>query len=750
MSDAQVGVLPKFHPLIKDYQAEVDAFLRDGLANMLLEVEPVMIDFASKAETDNAQLRFFDAITEVQKRSDQVADAFFTTLHKGFAAFSNQRPIEYPRPIIETADSSKIEIVNNQDLEIHIAIQGMITRTKDKNYQSLYQLGQRLAVIQQGKKLKDQDIPACPDHVSTTFQTASGLFGLEQKLLLILYVLFEKSVLNDIGTLYASINKMLSDAGIYPHLAPIINLDKNSGQAGHHSSTDDSTAEEPSARANSGSGCRTEPLTNEDFLVGNEVFNTILSMLTDRRLTDPRFKNHPEYLPDGNLDQLRSRPEMVSAINQLDTPVEFDMGVYQEGAVDDTLSPDERSAAAIEYLQNRIVSERETLYDELGENTIPTADLDTIELVGMLFEHVLDDPDLASLTKTVICHLHTPYLKVAIIDREFLTDPEHIARKLLNLVVNAGRRWVDENNIDAGIYHTMRDMIHSIMRDFKDDISLFERCYKEFLDHLRALEQRTRILEERTREATRGKDRLEYARLRADEIMHQHCDGIRFHPALWQFLSVVWKNYMTLLLLRDQETERRREWRSVLMVINSIIKINSGYGDPQTTQWLRHAWPRLRKNIESGLEFLGNTNPSEYVAFKQAIAELQQDQQSAPPEKVMVRPVSEARKQKDKTAEAARSATMRKFLEQAQQAEIGTWFEFSEPDGSERRVKLSWYSPVTNNHMFLDRFGSKAFVIPTDVLVKRLANGSVRTVEPNRFPFVDQALQKIYSLLRKE
>ncbi len=750
MSDMQAGVLPKFHPLIKNYQAEVDAFLRKGLADMLLDVEPVMIDFASKAETDNAQLLFFDAITEVQKRSDQVTDAFFTTLHKGFAAFSSRRPIEYPRPIIETADSSKIEIVDNQDLEIHIAIQAMITRTKDKNYQSLYQLGQRLAVIQQGKKLKDQDIPACPDHVSTTFQTASELFGLEQKLLLILYVLFEKSVLKDIGALYTSINKMLSDAGIYPHLAPIINLDKNSGQSGQEKPARDSDAGQPASPANNGSRCRTEPLTNEDFLVGNEVFNTILSMLTDRRHTDPRFRNHPEYQPDGNLDQLRSGPEMVTAINQLDMPVEFDMGLYGEGAADDGLSPADRSVAAIDYLQKRIISERETLFNELDENTIPTADLDTIELVGMLFEHVLDDPDLASLTKTVICHLHTPYLKVAIIDREFLTNPEHIARKLLNLVVNAGRRWVDENNVEAGIYHTMRDMIHSIMRDFKDDISLFERCYNEFLDHLRALEHRTRVLEERTREATRGKDRLEYARLRADEIMHQHCDGVRFHPALWQFLSVVWKNYMTLLLLRDQEIEKRKEWRSVLMVINSIIKINNGYGDPQTTQWLKHAWPRLRKNIESGLEFLGNTNPSEYVAFKQTIAELQQEQQSEPPEKVIVRPVAEANRHRDKTAEAARSATMRKFLEQAQQAEIGTWFEFSEPDGSERRVKLSWYSPVTNNHMFLDRFGSKAFVIPTDVLVSRLANGSARTVEPNRFPFVDQALQKIYSLLRKE
>ena len=91
---------------------------------------------------------------------------------------------------------------------------------------------------------------------------------------------------------------------------------------------------------------------------------------------------------------------------------------------------------------------------------------------------------------------------------------------------------------------------------------------------------------------------------------------------------------------------------------------------------------------------------------------------------------------------------MRKLLAKAQQTDIGSWFEFDEPDGKLQRVKLSWYSPVTNNHMFIDRFGYKAFILPTEVLVSRLANETARIIKPNRFPFVDQALKKIYGLLR--
>ncbi|WP_084610073.1 DUF1631 family protein [Sedimenticola selenatireducens] len=746
MNDTPVTVLPKFHYLVENYQTEVNDFLKERFDRMFFEVEPVMIDFASKAETDNAQILFFDSISHIQDLSDQVTQAYFDTLKTGFSAFRRGQSIHYPKPIIEANNTEQIDIVENSDLEIHIAIQSMITRSRNKNHQVLYQIGQRLAVMQQGRKLRDPDIPACPDHIATTFQAVSCRFELEQKLLLILYVLFEKNVLNDIGTLYAEINKILSDAGIYPHLAPVVSLNKSKAQNSEERvPAENESSSQPEAAKNTSRG-RTEPLTNEDFSIGEAVFNSILSLLTERRRTDPRFKDHPEYRPDGNLEQLRSKPDLVTAINQLDMPKHFDMGVY-ESETAATLTPADRSAATIEYLQKRITSEREDIYRELDTNTIPTADLDTIELVGMLFEHILDDQDLASLTKTLICHLHTPYLKVAIIDRDFLTNPEHIARKLLNLVVNAGRRWVDENNVEAGIYHRMSDMIQIIMRDFKDDISLFSRAYDEFLDHLQALEHKTKILEERTKEATRGKDRLEYARLRADEVMHQHCAGVRFHPVLWQFLSVVWENYMTLLLLRDEQAEKHKEWRTVLMVINSVIKINNGYTDPQTREWLKHTWPRLKNSIESGLDFLGNTNPSEYVALQQAVHELQRSTQPEPVEKVVVQPEAELRTNRE-AVKGMRSEKMRKLLAKAQQTDIGSWFEFDEPDGKLQRVKLSWYSPVTNNHMFIDRFGYKAFILPTEVLVSRLANETARIIEPNRFPFVDQALKKIYGLLR--
>lgn len=738
MTDKVHPVSPRYQPLLDACESFTLFFLQERLEEMFSTVEPVMIDFASKAENDNAQLLFFDTIPHVRDQQQQVTADYLKIIRDGFDHFLRGQPIYYPRPVIETDNADRIGIVDNDDLEAHIAIQSMIIKARNNSYQDLYQLGQRLAVMRQGKKLPEQDIPSCPAHVATTFQTVSGHFQLEQKLQLILCMLFERNVVAKIEPLYRELNRLLSDAGIYPNLTLILDLNQRPGNA-------DSAPEQKPVSTESAID---RPLTNEDFAIGQEVFKSILSLMTERRRQDPRFKDHPEYVAGGNLDRLRSRPQMISAMNRMKRADRLDLSAYEE-SVQEGLTAEGKDARVSFVLKQRVTDERERIYRELDTNTIPTADLDTIELVGLLFEHILDDPDLASLTKTLICHLHTPYLKVAVIDQAFLTEPEHIARKLLNLVVDSGRRWVDENNLQAGIYSAMQQMIQEIMSGFQDDLSLFINQYETFLQQVRSLEQRTRILEERTKEATRGKDRLEYARTHAEAVLNEICYGSAFSPLIKEFLYSLWKNYMILLLLRDPKVEGQDEWKNVLLVIRGLIRINNGYREAGVRDWAARELPVLREVIETGLEFQGNANHPQYRSLigllDELIAgrlpdELKENQRSP------VQAPAQARHRLGNQQHL--SEEEQRVLETVKQTRINTWFEFDTEEGEIERVKLSWYSPITNNHMFIDRFGHKAFVLPTDDLIRKLMVGRARIVSPNRFPFVDHALNRIYQLLR--
>src|SRR5690606_12041349 len=140
------------------------------------------------------------------------------------------------------------------------------------------------------------------------------------------------------------------------------------------------------------------------------------------------------------------------------------------------------------------------------------ADADIIDLVGMLFEFVLQDEQLPNAVKALLSRLHTPFLKVAIIDRQLFTEKRHPGRRLLDAMAEAGTRWVAEEDLTRGIFPCMRAMVERILRDFTDDLGLFDELLDEFNSHLREVEQKAQAIERRSVEAADGQARLHNAR----------------------------------------------------------------------------------------------------------------------------------------------------------------------------------------------------------------------------------------------
>ena len=81
--------------------------------------------------------------------------------------------------------------------------------------------------------------------------------------------------------------------------------------------------------------------------------------------------------------------------------------------------------------------------------------LDTVDLVGLIFRYMLDDVNLHDAVKSLLSHLHTPYLKLALMDQSFLNNYEHSARILLNQLAEVGSRWVKEEN-DRSVLPTIK------------------------------------------------------------------------------------------------------------------------------------------------------------------------------------------------------------------------------------------------------------------------------------------------------
>ena len=172
----------------------------------------------------------------------------------------------------------------------------------------------------------------------------------------------------------------------------------------------------------------------------------------------------------------------------------------------------------MEDVERRLVSQLTSLGESRQRSKISGADANTVGLVGMLFKFMLDDPNLPDQVKTLLSHLHTPYLKVALIDKQIFARASHPARQLLQRH-GCGRRALGRGRQESErqILPRIRSIVERILADFVDDVSIFGELLDEFSNAVLTLEKRARLAEQRSREAEKGLDRLVIAKARAEE-----------------------------------------------------------------------------------------------------------------------------------------------------------------------------------------------------------------------------------------
>ncbi len=726
--------------LVRDVSLEC---LGIQLEEMFSKVEPVIIDFASKADTNNSQAYFFDSITEISRSKSEIQEWFTSELRRDFKRFSEGLPISSSCSQDEGGSTSRLQIIEEDDLELHLAVVNMATKTHNQTHQDLYQLGQRFAALRGGHQVSELENPIGPTNISAIFHAASNVLDLDKERLLIFYVLFEKTVMLSMASLYDRVNAEFIKADIYPNLWETKASKLEAPEAPETDSSEAGAGSNPAQQ----NAALAQPVSPKDFQLGAEVFQSILSFLTERRRTDPRFQGHIEFQPDGDRSLLKSKPVVIDAIDKQQQSAQSPAA--ELGSEKQELNGQVQNPYLLNYAKTKIRQEREGIYRDLDENTIPTADLDTIELVGMLFEEVLNDDDLANITKALICHLHTVYLKVAIVDPHFLQEPEHVARQFLNLAIKAGQDWVDDTRLNQGLYQPLEEIITALMHAFDRDIAVFDQHRIMLQAQIDQVEKRAKLTEGRSREATKGKDRLEYARHRAAAIIDENLACEAIHPVLGDFLYHEWKDCMTMMLLRNPKVESSRDWRSILMVVRSLSKISSHHDDSDSREWLKSIQPILANHIEHALSYLGDDHrehTNDLFALLKKWSSGQADTATLQ-KKLDYSTKSGLEPESKKTGREALTPEEASILERLKQANLGCWFEFDDADNKKTRVKLSWYSPITHKHMFTDRFGAKAYILPTLVLIRKIGNGSAKIVESEDLAFVDKALIKIHSLL---
>ncbi len=738
----------------------------NGLVSTLFEnVDDALFDLAERAGSNAVQTEYFDGMREVRKKRQLVERVFQEQASKNFGEFAEGK-LKAAKPEVAPQASGGLSLVDDQELEESLAVSSMVAKAENRLQRSLYQINQRLGVIIGGGKVEDSNNPIGPAVLGQAFRTAVREFQANVQVKLIVYKLFDRYVMAGLEPLYEEVNIELIRAGVLPQIRHV--LPQGSRPMPPPS---DAYGGVPAVPGMPGSIATTPYYDTAAVELQAELYSTLRALLASRH-----GRVSSDYSGGGGAAPGLSPTELLSAL----TILQNQSNVVQSRA--DTVAD---AAQAVQQIKQELLEQVHKLSGETRPHHVSSADEDTIDLVGMLFEFILQDRNLPAQIQALLGRLQIPYLKVAILDKHLFAQKTHPARRLLDALADAGKSWSEESDKDHRLYDRVRQVVESILADFDDDVTVFDRELVAFAGFMEQYHKRAEIAEQRAAEATRGREKLQDARRTAAREILQRIEERNLPPVVHAVLSRPWANYLVLTLLRQGENSD--EWKSALrfadeFVWSALPKTN----DLERTR-LRALLPQLEKALRHGLatvayhdndvkqlmqelsQFYQRLLDGERVEVKTAKeviaagassamptpghdaahAAAPRAEQAAPVPPATQSPVEEIVLNSN-PAEAASPeenyAEDDEFLKSAREIKVGTWLEFADEQGNRERAKLSWISPISAKYLFVNRRGLKVCDKTVFALAAELRRGTTIVLE--EVPLFDRALDAIVARLR--
>lgn len=542
-------------PLVASAQRTAKHHLKKLLPEFFSRVDNSLFSMAEKAENNQLQTTYLEAMREVRLQKDNMIEAY----HQHLEASFNQSLGKKIPPDADKANSSPFDnfsLMGDEELEESLAFTTMAEAAEGLFREALFGLTARFNFLIEEVEINKDNNPLRPTVFCEAFNKTSGRFGTDIKVRLVIYKLFDKHVAQQLGPMYDTINADLVAAGVLPRIKHTIQKSADVGVAEY-------------LRPSTGAG--DVPAQGMDTSVGypvdpgqpQGVFESLQQMLSVQRTgsgsgtsavggaTGTGFGGGiPGGMSGraGGTATLYFAPQdILGALSNLQTNT--DLPHYQD-----------HSQPSANFIKASLSAEIGRVKADAVGKRIEQSDTDTIDIVSMLFDFILDDPSLSDHIKALIARLQIPLLKVAILDKGFFAKKSHPARQLLNELAYAGSDGMDESNPeDNATYNMVSYVVNRVLMEFEDDTALFATLLDEFTRFVSEEREANRIAEEML---AQSKERV------ASEIQRR-VQNNNAPPFIRALLVDAWKDVLTHIFLRDGD--KGAAWETALHVADDLI-----------------------------------------------------------------------------------------------------------------------------------------------------------------------------------
>ena len=581
--------------ILQACKQHADQYLEVLIKQVLDKLDDTLISRSNKEGDDPDSDSYVEAERELCAKRQEILNGFKEGFTRNYTARLNGAATSSKK---EGGLAGGLTLVDEHELEESLAVDGLVARARDRLRNELYALARRFNVLIDGANYDDESQPYDPEVIGYAFRDVIQKLEFKVEVKLIAYKLFEQGVMQTAGQFYLQVNSILSDAGVLPELKLSVPA-RAVGGTSQARTIDKSAAAEVSGEPDRGVQGRSAGGAGGETQGGvtssGDVYQTLQKLMNARKYGDTPGAvsegaasgdgSGREVTPGGGVTPGPSllADDLLRALSLLqhEAPPITPGGVINVGAIKDAL-----------------LGQMKQIGDARG---IDPAHDNTIDVIGMIFEFILDEPSIPDVVKGLLNQLQIPILKIAIADKEFFTNKNHPARRLLNVLGHASIGWNDnEEDVRQRRFEKMEYIVNRVLSEFEQDPGIFGSLLGEFIEFL-AKEGEVVEVEPASTESEQQQEELP-DRL-AFEAIEARLEGAEVPGVLRDFLRDSWRDVMQSAL--DREGYDSEVWRRHESVIDDLM----WSVEPKTTADDRRKMvmllPRLLDALREGMTLIG-------------------------------------------------------------------------------------------------------------------------------------------------
>ncbi len=687
---------------------------------LFCKLDDALYDLADKSETNSFYTTYFDSLRVLRSHRHEILSQFLRDLEE-----------DKPETLAESGQNSRavegkrrgrnLAPMGEATLEENLAVANLISKGESRYRTDLLVLRRHLAALRGQQDIDSRADPLGPHRLCNAFKQAlRSVEDVELAIKLVVYKLFDKQVMDQLGSVYARCREFTDRRGstIAAGLEP-------SELRVSLSAEPESARRPPQADAVAREGRDLTDSDQPDAGRYSRMGFTDLQRLLRRRRSDDA----------GSADRVVvDTDELMSVLSRLQEATGLDVDTSEL---------------------------RRRLNDELRQGgggrdrALGRVDEDTLDLVLLLFEHVLHGNDIPDALKSPIGRLQVPFLKVALQDKSVFDDKHHPARRLLNHLAEAAMGWggeVDSRSPDS-LNGRVEWVVDQVVARCDGDSAVLAELDVELCALLAREQNAAKSREAKVRRELELRERKHITQRFVKEAIVERLRGRAAVPeAISCLLYEGWQQVLLDAYLRDGPAGT--EWNDAIRTVDRLVWSVQPKRSSEDRRELLRSIPELLRTLREELARVSYDQRRLARWFKELqalhiaalrggpVAPAQSGSDVRLPNAAVEAPPPRAAG----TSDGQDFSYVDAAVCEVAGLEPGTWIEVRRDNGDLVRVKLAWRSPQSGINLFVDHRGRKALELDGKGIMTLQQQGILIVL--GEAPIVDRAMEAVVQTLK--